>query len=49
MTRTRIRCAACSHWQEKSAWPEPAAELLPEITEDDVHLACWIAIVPAVL
>jgi hypothetical protein len=26
--------------------PSPPPEPLPEITEDDVHLVCWIAIVP---
>ena len=27
--------------------PSPPPEPLPEITEDDVHLICWLAIVPA--
>ncbi len=27
--------------------PSPPPEPLPEITEDDVHLVCWLAIVPA--
>lgn len=26
--------------------PSPALEPLPEIEEDDVHLVCWLAIVP---
>lgn len=27
--------------------PSPPPEPLPEITEDDVHLVCWLAIVPS--
>lgn len=27
--------------------PSPPPELLPRITEDDVHLVCWMAITPA--
>ncbi len=28
--------------------PSPPPEPLPEITDDDVHLVCWLAIVPSV-
>ena len=27
--------------------PSPPPEPLPEITSDDVHLVCWLALVPA--
>jgi hypothetical protein len=27
--------------------PSPPPEPLPEITEEDVHLVCWLALVPA--
>ena len=32
--------------QEQGLHPSPAPEPLPEITEDDVHLVCWLAITP---
>jgi hypothetical protein len=27
--------------------PSPPSQPLPEITEEDVHLVCWLAIVPS--
>ena len=32
--------------KELGLQPSPPPEPLPEITEDDVHLVCWLAIVP---
>jgi hypothetical protein len=32
--------------QEQGLHPSPAPEPLPEITEDDVHLVCWLALTP---
>jgi hypothetical protein len=27
--------------------PSPPPELLPEIDHDDIHLVCWLAVVPS--
>jgi hypothetical protein len=32
--------------EELGLEPSPAPEPLPPITDDDVHLVCWLAIVP---
>ncbi len=33
--------------RELGLQPSPPPDLLPEISEDDVHLVCWLAIVPS--